>query len=216
VLRLIGNLLPLTGAETGPGEVVWWDASTRWVADRALLAAVVRGLLQGAGHQPDLTGHPLATWLAGGGGGPVDAGLCTRLPVLRDAARRQGVPLPEASLDPSAPPAVYLLSQERSLAAGEVLAGSGLLVVQAPLTVVASAVLRWQGMVLLDGGRIAGPGVVQVDGGVTTLGGDPAAAPAVDLMGTRWQVGAAPAVAAQAWEGAGIVLLSRWEGFPGE
>ncbi len=49
-----------------------------------------------------------------------------------------------------------------------------------------------------------------------SLGAGPEGGPSLDLMTTPWRVTASPAEATRAWEGAGIVLLSRWEASPGE
>ncbi len=217
VALLVENLLPLVGDESGPGGVTWWDGGQRDVPEVGALVQVLMGLTREAGHLPDLGGHPLPASLRGASPWSGDEGLCARLPALVAAARRRSAPLAEGTAAPAAASGIVLLAGERILGPGEVLSGRGLLLVEGRLEVPAGAAVRWRGILaLLARGEVAGAGEVEVEGGVVVLGAGPEGGPSLDLMTTPWRVTASPAEATRAWEGAGIVLLSRWEASPGE
>ncbi|MFQ5669618.1 MAG: hypothetical protein ACE5HD_03740 [Acidobacteriota bacterium] len=218
--RLISNLLMLSGDESGAGTAVWFDGSARPVTDRALLVAATENLGRPAGHVPDLAGHPVTLLLEAGKPLGSDGGLCRRLAALLPAAMVRAMEIPAAAIGPAPgpPPArgTFVLSRDLRLEPGQALAGEGLLVVEATLRIDTGAEIHWSGALVLAGGRIQGPGIVQVEGGVLDSGRRADGSPGLDLSASQWQVQADPARNAAAWAPAGTVLLSSWEEVPGE
>jgi hypothetical protein len=114
-----------------------------------------------------------------------------------------GMELPPAS-------SVTILSAPRRVAAGEILAGQGLLVLREALTIAAGGRLDWQGSVLVDGGRLAGEGSMEIRGSLLVM---PLSAPvAIDLVTARLHLVRDEEAHSRAWEGAGNILLSAWYG----
>lgn len=197
VQRLVGNLVLLGGDEAGPGSMVWWDGSGRVVGDVADLVAVVEALSRAAGHVPSLSEHSYPAVLTGSAEWSLAGDLCGRLPLLLEAAT--------ASLRGT----VTVMTEPRRVAAGEILSGEGLLVLRAPVTVMAGGRLEWRGSVILAGGALGGGGQVEIEGSLLLA---PATAAPLDLSATELILRRDSDLHRRAWDAAGIVLISAWYG----
>ncbi|MFQ5719462.1 MAG: hypothetical protein ACE5IK_07915, partial [Acidobacteriota bacterium] len=210
VARLVGNLLDLDGDETGAGWITWSDGTTRPVTSMEDLVAILGDLQRAEGHLPDLSNHPFPALLSGTAETAFDQGLCRRLPALVDASTPLAVPF-----DPGATPAaVTVLDRPVSITPESVVRGAGLLLVRNDLFLPAGARLEWRGALVLAGGRILGPGRVDLVGGLIDLGGRPAGEPGLSLQATRWKIVADVAVWKAAWRPAGTVVTGQWDPDP--
>ena len=210
VARLVSGLLDLDGSESGAGSFPWWDGTWRGVADLGVLPEAVAALALEAGHVPSLEDHPYPQVLSGALEWQSAAGLCARLPAYLEAAVRRsgealaaGMELPPAS-------SVTILSAPRRVAAGEILAGQGLLVLREALTIAAGGRLDWQGSVLVDGGLLAGEGSMEIRGSLLVL--PPSGPGSIDLATAGLQLVRDEEAHRRAWQAAGNILLSAWYG----
>lgn len=200
--RLAGNLVLLAGDETGPGSIVWWDGSGQAVADLAKLVEVVEALSSASGHVPSLVGHPFPAVLTGLSEWAMAGDFCRRLPLLLAAASEPPGGEPMAST-------VTVVAEPRRVAAGESLLGEGLLVLRAPLTILAGGRLEWRGSVILAGGSLAGAGRMEIRGSFVLAPGTVAP---LNLSAPGFSLWRDLDLHGQAWDAAGVVLVSAWFG----